>query len=290
MVTQPIPDVQAWVRTPVCRILAPPPAAAPKWADWGSNRRPHDRRSAALPLGHYLDSSEGPPCCLGPYLLLTKNPSCVHLSDCLLAGSGTDWLTVNLSSRCTAEGNRISSPSLVRAEPHKHPTRQQDSASSQLRQSHKHVWQCRRHVHAHGLLTYATHTSALHASHASVYASQGTRAVPLGIFGQGMWTGCPYPSHAVSMDCRPAPGAQECSGGSEIAVPEGTTKCIRLYASGQPHWTHDPLSGCAPQAAQHAHTWSMHAPRTYQLRRPPLNDGDPTRHAPLPPPPRSHAR
>ena len=107
MVTQPIPDVQAWVRTPVCRILAPPPAAAPKWADWGSNRRPHERRSAALPLGHYLDFSEGPPCCLGPYLLLTKNPNCVYLSDCLLAGSGTDWLTVNLSSRCTAEGNRI---------------------------------------------------------------------------------------------------------------------------------------------------------------------------------------
>jgi hypothetical protein len=31
----------------------------------------------------------------------------VYLSDCLLAGSGTDWLTVNLSSRCTAKGNRI---------------------------------------------------------------------------------------------------------------------------------------------------------------------------------------
>ena len=107
MVTQPIPDVQAWVRIPVCRILAPPPAAAPKCADWGSNRRPHGCRLAALPLGHYLDSSEGPPCCLVPYLLLTKNPNCVYLSDCLLAGSGTDWLTVNLSSRCTAEGNRI---------------------------------------------------------------------------------------------------------------------------------------------------------------------------------------
>ena len=105
MVTQPIPDMQVWVRTPVCRILAPPPA--PKWADWGSNRRPHECRWAALPLGHYLFSSEGPPCCLGPYLLLTKNPNCVYLSDCLLAGSGTDWLTVNLSSRCTAEGNRI---------------------------------------------------------------------------------------------------------------------------------------------------------------------------------------
>ena len=40
-------------------------------------------------------------------LPLTKNPNCVYPSDCLLAGSGTDWLTVNLSSRCTAEGNRI---------------------------------------------------------------------------------------------------------------------------------------------------------------------------------------
>ena len=91
MVTQPIPDVQA----------------APKWADWGSNRRSHGCRSAALPLGHYLDCGEGPPCCLVPHLPLTKNPNCVYLSDCLLAGSGTDWLTVNLSSRCTAEGNRI---------------------------------------------------------------------------------------------------------------------------------------------------------------------------------------
>ena len=41
---------------------------------------------------------------MGPHLPLTKNPNCVYLSDCLL---GTDWLTVNLSSRCTAEGNRI---------------------------------------------------------------------------------------------------------------------------------------------------------------------------------------
>ena len=60
-----------------------------------------------LRLGHYLHCNAGPPCCLGPHLPLTKNPNCVYLSDCLLAGSGTDWLTVNLSSRCTAEGNRI---------------------------------------------------------------------------------------------------------------------------------------------------------------------------------------
>ena len=107
MVTQPIPDVQASVRILVCCLLPPPPAAAPKWADWGSNRRLHGCRSAALPLGHYLDCGVWPPCCLGPHLPLTKNPNCVYLSDCLLAGSRTDWLTVNLSSRCTAEGNRI---------------------------------------------------------------------------------------------------------------------------------------------------------------------------------------
>ena len=107
MVTQPTTGVQASVRILVGWLLAPPPAAAPKWADWGSNRRPHGCGSAALPLGHYLDSGEGPPCWLGPHLPLTKNPNCVNLSDCLLAGSGTDWLTVNLSSRCTAEGNRI---------------------------------------------------------------------------------------------------------------------------------------------------------------------------------------
>ena len=44
---------------------------------------------------------------LGAVSATDKNPNCVYLSDCLLAGSGTDWLTVNLSSRCTAEGNRI---------------------------------------------------------------------------------------------------------------------------------------------------------------------------------------
>ena len=109
MVTQPMPDSQASVRILICRLLAPPPpAAAPKWPDWDSNRRPHGCRSAALPLGYYLYYGEGPPCCLGPHLPLIKNPNCVYLSDCLLAGSGTDWLTVNLSSRCTAEGNRIS--------------------------------------------------------------------------------------------------------------------------------------------------------------------------------------
>ena len=101
MVTQPIPDVQASVRILVCLLLAQ------KWADWGSNRRPHGCRSAAFPLGRYLYWDNRPPCCLVPHLPLTKNPNCVYLSDCLLAGSGTDWLTVNLSSRCTAEGNRI---------------------------------------------------------------------------------------------------------------------------------------------------------------------------------------
>ena len=103
IVTQPTPDVQASVRLPASLLLVPlPPAAAQKGTDLGSNRRSHGHHSAALPLGHYA-----PPCCLGPHLPLTKNPNCVYLSDCLLAGSGTDWLTVNLSSRCTAEGNRI---------------------------------------------------------------------------------------------------------------------------------------------------------------------------------------
>ena len=107
MVTQPIPDVQASIRILICLLLAPPPAAAQKWADWGSNRQPHGSQSAAFPLGRYSYWDKRPPCCLVPHLPLTKNPNCVYLSDCLLAGSGTDWLTVNLSSRCTAEGNRI---------------------------------------------------------------------------------------------------------------------------------------------------------------------------------------
>ena len=185
---------------------------------------------------------------------------------------------------------QLSSPSSVRAKPRMHPTRPQGNVSSRLRRRHKHVWQCRHHMHAHGLLTCAAHTSAHHASRASVCASQGTRAVPSGIIVQGMWTGYPYWSRAVSMDCWPAPDAQECNGGSETVVPGGTTKYTRLYASAQPHWTHDPLSGCALPAAPHAHTWSMHAPRTFQPHRPPESDGDPGHHAPLPPPPRSHAR
>ena len=40
VVTQLIPNLQASIRIPVCRILALPPAAAPKWPDWGSNHRP----------------------------------------------------------------------------------------------------------------------------------------------------------------------------------------------------------------------------------------------------------
>ena len=39
VVTHLIPESQALDRILVCRILAPP-AAAPKWPDWGSNRRP----------------------------------------------------------------------------------------------------------------------------------------------------------------------------------------------------------------------------------------------------------
>ena len=111
MVTQLGPTMQASVRILMCRLLAPPPAAAPKWSVWGSDRRLHKCGSAALPLGHCLGCAAEPPCCLNPHLPLTKNPNCVYLSDCLLAGSGTDWLTVNRSSRCTAEGNRISAKS-----------------------------------------------------------------------------------------------------------------------------------------------------------------------------------
>ena len=111
MVAQPRPAVQSSVRALIRLLLARPPAAAPKWADWDANRRPRGCRSAALPLGHYLGCYEWPRCCLGPHLPLTKNPNFVYLSDCLPdclpAGSGTDWLTVNRSSRCTAEGNRI---------------------------------------------------------------------------------------------------------------------------------------------------------------------------------------
>ena len=184
-----------------------------------------------------------------------------------------------------AEGNGISSPSLVRAKPRRHLTRPPGNASSQLRRRHKHVWQCRHHIHAHRLSTCATHTSARRASHASACASQGTRAVPSDITGQDMWTGCPCQSRAAGMGCRPAPDAPECKGGSETAMPEGTTKYTCRCASGQPHRTRDQLSGCAPPAAPHAPTWSMRAPRTYQPHRPPQSDGDPSHHAPPPPPP-----
>ena len=200
------------------------------------------------------------------------------------------------SSSDTAKGGggglsrQISSPSLVRAKPRRHLTRPPGNASSQLRRRRKHVWQRRHHIHAHGLSTYATHTSARRASHASACANQGTRAVPSDITGQDMWTGYPCQSRAASMDCRPAPDAPECKGGSETAVPEGTTKYTRRRASGQPRRTRDQLSGCAPPAAPHAHTWSMRAPRTYQPHRPPQNDGDPSHHAPPPPPPRGPAR
>ena len=40
VVTQLIPDLQASDRILVCRILAPPSAAAQKWPNWGPNRRP----------------------------------------------------------------------------------------------------------------------------------------------------------------------------------------------------------------------------------------------------------
>ena len=177
---------------------------------------------------------------------------------------------------------RTSSPSLVRAKPRRRHTTPAGNASS-LRRRRKHVWQRRLHIHPHGLSTYATHTSARRASHASACASQGTRAVPLDITGQDTWTGYPCQSRAASTDCRPAPDAPECKGGSETAVPEGTTEYTRPCASGKPRRTRDQLNGCAPPAAPHAHTWSMRAPRTYQPHRLPQNDGDPSHHAPPPP-------
>ena len=64
-------------------------------------------RSAALPLAHKVACSHMSPHCLGTHLPLTKNQTvCFCLTDCW-PGAGTEWLTVNLSSRCTAEGNRI---------------------------------------------------------------------------------------------------------------------------------------------------------------------------------------
>ena len=134
------------------------------------------------------------------------------------------------------------------------------------------------------------HTPARRASHASACASHGTHAVPSDITGQDMWTSYPCQPRAASMDCRPAPDAPECKGGSETAVPEGTTKYTRRCASGQPRRTRNQLSGCAPPAAPHTHTWSMRAPRTYRPHRPPQSDGDPSHHAPPPPPPRGPAR
>ena len=65
MVTQLMKDMQVSVRNLVCRIFAPPPAAAPKWADWGSNRRLHGCLSAELPLGCYLDVAYGLPAAWG---------------------------------------------------------------------------------------------------------------------------------------------------------------------------------------------------------------------------------
>ena len=91
----------------------PAAAAALHPPHQGSHRRPQSLPPAALPFGHCLVSGKSSPHCLGPRLPLTKNPNCVFcLTDCW-SGSGTDWLTVSLSSRCTAEGNRISSAPLT---------------------------------------------------------------------------------------------------------------------------------------------------------------------------------
>ena len=66
MVTQPIPNVQASVRILVCLLVAPPLAAAPKWADWGS--RTADRRDAGRLRYHSAATSieaEGLPAAWG---------------------------------------------------------------------------------------------------------------------------------------------------------------------------------------------------------------------------------
>ena len=84
MVKQPTQGLWSAVRILVHLLLAPP-AAARTALGRGLNRRPKERRSAALPLGHCLDCGAKPPRCLGPHLPLTKNPNCVYLSDCLPA-------------------------------------------------------------------------------------------------------------------------------------------------------------------------------------------------------------
>ena len=82
-------------------------AVAPYSPDRGSNCRPKSLPSSALPFGHCLVCSERSPHCLGRVCHRQKTATvCCCLTDCW-PGYGTDWLTINLSSRCTAEDNRI---------------------------------------------------------------------------------------------------------------------------------------------------------------------------------------
>ena len=105
MVTQPTLDVQASIPILVCRLLARPPGAALQLA---AGVRTCDHMDAGRLRYHLATTvAKGLSAAWGHICHCKKNPNCVYLSDCLLAGSGTDWLTVNLSSRCTAEGNRI---------------------------------------------------------------------------------------------------------------------------------------------------------------------------------------
>ena len=63
---------------------------------------------AALPFGHCINIRTNESPLLGAVFATDKKTQtvCFCLTDCW-PGSGTAWLTVNLSSRCTAEGNRI---------------------------------------------------------------------------------------------------------------------------------------------------------------------------------------
>ena len=118
MVTQPIPDLQASVRTLVCLLLARPPAAAPKWADWGSNRQTDTHSLGFLSVADAAPSSREALRRHPRSGRVVTQPTGICVGDCLLAGSETDWLTVNLSSRCTAEGNRISTSSSKNIQTH----------------------------------------------------------------------------------------------------------------------------------------------------------------------------
>ena len=82
MVTQPTQIFRSAVQIMIGRLLlAAAAAAAPNSPDRGWNRRPKRLPIAALPFGHCLIWGKTSPHCLGPHLPLTKNATCVFLSD-----------------------------------------------------------------------------------------------------------------------------------------------------------------------------------------------------------------